>query len=231
MLCPACGSENIDGSDRCENCLAPFRDLDVPRADAAEGLARSVMEDNLSQLDQVQTITVAPETPAIEVARLMKDARQGCALVLDGNKLVGIFTEHDVLLRMTDVEKLRSVEVQDVDLVEGPAPAIPVEGIPIQDLPFNDIPLEEIRAEEAEVVEQTPITVSLVAGLSAAYNVPVRDLMSPNPETLHEHDSVAAALNKMSLGRYRHLPIRKNDGSYTVTSIKSVLNYIAQEDW
>ena len=51
MNCPACGSENIDGIDRCENCLAPFRDLDVPRADAAEGLARSVMEDRLSQLD------------------------------------------------------------------------------------------------------------------------------------------------------------------------------------
>jgi hypothetical protein len=35
----------------------------------------------------------------------------------------------------------------------------------------------------------------------------------------------------MSVGRYRHLPVRKNDGSYAVASIKSVLNYIAKEDW
>jgi CBS domain-containing protein len=55
--------------------------------------------------------------------------------------------------------------------------------------------------------------------------------MSPNPETLRETDSIAAALNKMSLGRYRHLPVIKSDGGYSVTSIKSVLNYIAQADW
>ena len=52
-----------------------------------------------------------------------------------------------------------------------------------------------------------------------------------NPETLHEEDSVAEALNKMSLGRYRHIPFRKSDGTYSVASIKSVLKYIAQEDW
>lgn len=51
MNCPSCGHENIDGIDRCENCLAPFRQLDIPSADAAEGLALSVMENDLSQLD------------------------------------------------------------------------------------------------------------------------------------------------------------------------------------
>jgi CBS domain-containing protein len=40
--------------------------------------------------------------------------------------------------------------------------------------------------------------------------------MSPDPETLHEDDSVAAALNKMSLDRYRHIPVTKTDGGYTV---------------
>ena len=170
MNCPSCGHENIDGSDRCENCLAPFRDLDIPSADAAEGLARSVMEDNLSQLDREDTLSVSPDMPAAEVARRMKAANLGCALVLDGTKLVGIFTEHDVLLRMTGADK---------DLAA----------------------------------------------------VTVKELMSPNPETLHERDSVAAALNKMSLGRYRHIPFMKSDGSHAVASIKSVLKYIAQEDW
>src|SRR6266513_4828081 len=102
MNCPSCGHENIDGIDRCENCLAPFRQLDIPSADAAEGLARSVMEDNLGQLDQDQPVFVAPGTPASEVARLMKNSNSGCALVVDGKKLVGIFTEHDVLLGMIE---------------------------------------------------------------------------------------------------------------------------------
>ena len=170
MICPACGAENMAGSDRCENCLAPFRDLDVPRADAAEGLASSVMEDKLNRLDLETPIAVSPETPALDVIKLMKQQNSGCALVLEDSCLTGIFTEHDMLLKMTGA---------------------------------NACP---------------PSTT-------------VRDLMSPYPETLHEQDSVAAALHKMSTGRYRHIPVRKADGSYSVASIKSVLKYIAREDW
>jgi CBS domain-containing protein len=170
MNCPSCGHENIDGIDRCENCLAPFRQLDIPSAEAAEGLARSVMEDNLGQLDLDQTTSVAPDTLALDVAQLMKNSNSGCALVVDGGKLVGIFTEHDVLKKLTGAGK---------DLA----------------------------------------------------TVTVKELMSPNPETLNERDSVAEALNKMSLGRYRHIPFVRSDGSHAIASIKSVLKYIAREDW
>lgn len=170
MNCPACGHENIDGTDRCENCLAPFRDLDIPRADSAAGLARSVMEDKLASLDQEAAIFVEPSAPAGEVISRMKNSNIGCALVLDGARLAGIFTEHDVLRKMTGQN-------------------------------------------------------------ACSTGTAVQALMSPNPETLHEHDSVATALHKMSIGRYRHIPVRKTDGSYTVTSIKNVLKYIAKEDW
>jgi CBS domain-containing protein len=193
MNCPSCGHENIDGIDRCENCLAPFRQLDIPSADAAEGLARSVMEDNLNQLEQDQTICVTPATPALEVARLMKNSNIGCALVVDGAKLVGIFTEHDVLLKMTG-----ELSVPPAD--RGPQPG-------------------------------SPAGVVVAGGSVSSSALLVKELMSPNPETLSEEDSVAEALNKMSLGRYRHIPFQRSDGSYAVASIKSVLKYIAQEDW
>jgi CBS domain-containing protein len=170
MLCPSCGHENIEGTDRCDNCMTPLQKLDVARADATRGLARSVMEDNLKQLEREETITVPPDTPVIEVVRKMKTARSGCALVLDGERLVGIFTEHDVLHRMFG----------------------------------NDASAQDIAVEE---------------------------LMSRNPEALRETDSVATALNRMSLGRYRHIPVARKDGSYAVTSISSVLKYIAKEDW
>lgn len=175
MNCPACGSENIDGIDRCENCLAPFRDLDVPRADAAEGLARSVMEDRLSQLDYDDPLLISSDTPAGQVAQLMKAAQSGCALVLENGKLAGIFTEHDLLRQLT--------------FTAGPG------------------------------------------SITWSSDSPVKQLMTGNPETLHEHDSVAAALNRMSIGQYRHLPVERADGSYAVASIKSVLKYIATEDW
>jgi len=171
MICPSCGHENLEGMDRCDNCMKSFRDLDVPRANATGGLVRSVMEDTLNRLDPAETILALPDESALEVARRMRDAQTGCALVLDDQgKLVGIFTEHDVMRK-------------------------------------------------------------LVGTGDVAQNTPVSGLMSRNPETLRESDSVASALNKMALGRYRHVPIARRDGGYSVASIKSVLKYIAREDW
>ena len=172
MICPSCGFDNLEGMDRCENCLKSLRDLDVPRADATAGLVRSVMEDNLGRLEMAETLTARSDEPALEVARRMREAHTGCALVLDdGGKLAGIFTEHDVLRK-------------------------------------------------------------LVGGSdSAAEGTSVGDLMSRNPESLRETDSVAAALNKMAMGRYRHVPVERADGGYSVASIKSVLSYIARVVW
>ncbi len=169
MICPSCGHDNLEGMDRCENCMKSLRDLDVPRSDASGGLVRSVMEDKLGDLGQTEALIARPEDSALEVARRMKEAQTGCALVLsDEGKLAGIFTEHDVLCKLIGAQ-----------------------------------------------------------GASTS----VGELMSENPEALRESDSVAAALNKMAVGRYRHVPIIKSDGSYGVASIKSVLGYIAKEEW
>src|SRR5215212_2951062 len=142
MICPSCGHDNLEGMDRCENCMKSLRDLDVPRADATGGLVRSVMEDTLNRLEQAETITARPNESALAVARRMRDAQTGCALVIDDRgKLVGIFTEHDVLRK-------------------------------------------------------------LVSAVGKTDSIPVSQLMSANPEALRESDSVAAALNKMAMGRY-----------------------------
>lgn len=169
MFCPSCGYDNIEGVDRCEECMTPLLSLDVPRADSSQGLARSVMEDKLSELEQ-EFLGVAPDTAVSEVIKKMKEAGLGCALVVDQGKLVGIFTERDLLNKLTG------------------------------------------KAAQTQ-------------------STAVRELMSPNPEFLRDTDSVATALNKMSMGRYRHIPVRKADGSFGVTSIKHVLKYIAKAEW
>jgi len=168
MICPSCGYDNTEGADRCEECLTPLFNRGLPQADTAD-LGRSVMEDDLRQLEQ-EFLGVSPETSADEVIDKMKAARVGCVLVLDNGKLVGIFTERDLLNKLTG-KKARTRDTA------------------------------------------------------------VKELMSANPETLHETDSVATALNKMSMGRYRHIPVRKADGSYSVTSIKHVLKYLARAEW
>ena len=169
MLCPSCGYDNIEGTDRCDNCMTPLAKFDSPYAEGS-GIECSVMEDNLSQLEQETAALAGLDTPALEVVAKMRNLKTGCALVLDEKGLAGIFTEHDVLTKLTGT---------------------------------------------TAVSAQTPI----------------KDLMSRNPEVLNEVDSVAAALNKMSLGRYRHIPFVKSDGSYAVISIKNVLKYIVKENW
>ena len=168
MLCPSCGYDNIEGTDRCEECLTSLFNLDEAQG-GRRGLARSVMEDDLSQLDQ-EFLGVAADAPINEVIKQMKESRLGCALVLDDGELVGIFTERDLLNKFTGSE-------------------------------------------------------------AQAQTIAVSELMSANPEVLRETDSVATALNKMSMGRYRHIPVRKSDGTYCVTSIKHVLKYLAQAKW
>ena len=167
MICPSCGYDNIEGADRCEECVTSLLKID-PEAEQ-EGMASSVMENDISQLEQ-EFLGVSPDTSAVDVIKKMKAAGFGCALVMDEGKLVGIFTERDLLNKLT--------------------------------------------------------------GKSASSpGTAVKDLMSADPETLDETDSVATALNKMSMGRYRHIPVRKADGSYSVTSIKHVIKYIAKAEW
>jgi CBS domain-containing protein len=168
MICPSCSHDNIEGADRCEECMTSLLKLDVPQAEQ-EGMASSIMEDDISQLEQ-ETLSVSPGTPASEVVTKMKAAGVGCVLVLDEGKLVGIFTERDLLNKLT-------------------------------------------------------------GGAARSSQTAVSELMSLNPEFLSERDSIAIAVNKMSLGRYRHIPVRKADGSYSVTSIKHVLKYIAKAEW
>jgi CBS domain-containing protein len=232
MNCPSCGHENIDGIDRCENCLAPFRQLDIPSIEASESFAQSVMEGNLGRLEYEPPVCVAPNTLASDVTRQMKAANTGCALIVDGGKLVGIFTEHDVLLRLTSGTGTAGTGTAGVPPAnERKARTAFPDELPANQLPATEIPLEELRADEMEVAELEETNLAAGLRIHSGFDVPVAELMSGNPETLHEKDSVAEALNRMSVGRYRHLPVRKSDGSYAVASIKSVLNYIAKEDW
>lgn len=100
MICPSCRYDNIEGMDRCENCMKPLRNLDVPRADATKGLVRSVMEDDLSQVGREESLTAHSDEPVMDVIERMKQANKRCVLVLDGGALAGIFTQRDVLRKV-----------------------------------------------------------------------------------------------------------------------------------
>ena len=70
MICPSCGYDNIEGADRCEECVTSLFNLDEAQG-GKRTLARSVMEDDLSKLDR-EFLAVAPDSSITEVIHQMK---------------------------------------------------------------------------------------------------------------------------------------------------------------
>jgi CBS domain-containing protein len=96
--CPFCEAENIEGADVCEQCGQPLSDMYLPTPDTA--VERSLLKDRMSALSPKAPLTVAPETSVGDVMRMLVDHGIGCAMVVDSEKLVGIFTERDALVKL-----------------------------------------------------------------------------------------------------------------------------------
>lgn len=54
----------------------------------------------------------------------------------------------------------------------------------------------------------------------------VRDLMTPDPVTLREEDSLAVALHEMSVGGFRHIPLVSDGHATRVVNIRDVVRHI-----
>ncbi len=60
-------------------------------------------------------------------------------------------------------------------------------------------------------------------------SAPVKKFMSPRPETLKLGDPVAYALNKMSVGRFRHVPLVDAGGALAgIISIRDIVDFIVE---
>lgn len=123
----------------------------------------------VTEIDIREPVRVAPETPLIEVVTRLREKRRGAAIVEDGGKVVGIFTERDLMLR--------------VDHTAG----------------------------------------------AGWHSQPVRDYMTKNVIMVSTRDSIAAAVQKMKSGEFRHLPIDLGPGKEVgLVSIRDILAYIAE---
>ena len=58
--------------------------------------------------------------------------------------------------------------------------------------------------------------------------VPLKDVMTPDPQTLREDDTIAHALHCMAVGGYRHIPIVRDGTPVGFVSIRGILTYIAK---
>lgn len=97
MTCPDCGYDNIPGADACEKCGQPLS----PVEHAASDVERSIIAHPVSVLAEKSPVSVAPGDTVRSAVDVMLKHKIGCVLIADGEALTGIFTERDVLNRIS----------------------------------------------------------------------------------------------------------------------------------
>ncbi len=96
----------MDGADQCDRCQSPIDDLS--RLQAQSPLEKSIFHDRIFALAPQKPLVVSPYTTVGATLRLLAKNSAGCALVMQGDELLGIFTERDALWRINDQADLLS---------------------------------------------------------------------------------------------------------------------------
>ena len=146
---------------------------------------------------------------------------------MDADDLSEFYTDQDQSrYSAITTESVRSLE-----------PAKPIALAP-QDSLMQAIALMQARKIGAIVVldQQRPVGIFterdvLVKVVSKVDNLDealLKDYMTPNPVCLRNDDSIAYALNQMTVGGFRHVPIVDLDGSVTgIISVRDIAEYMA----
>jgi CBS domain-containing protein len=105
IVCPYCEAENIEGAFTCEQCEAPLTSLSVRVP--ASGVEADLLRDRIERIWPKSPSTVPPTMRVADVLRKMVGETIGCVMVVEGDKLVGIFSERDALMKInTDARRL-----------------------------------------------------------------------------------------------------------------------------
>ncbi len=98
MRCPTCGFENLLGSDVCDNCGSDLAGRDVP--EPATSFRGQLLGEHLDALGAPAPEIVDAATDVDDAIRRMHDKGIDCVLVVEGGRLVGIFTDRDAVLKV-----------------------------------------------------------------------------------------------------------------------------------
>jgi len=97
MKCSACGFENLEGHDVCDNCLGSL----VGAPTSRRYQKSNVLKDHLKDVTFRVSPIVKPTASLREAIAAMKEKKMGCLLVVENNELLGIFTERDVIQKLS----------------------------------------------------------------------------------------------------------------------------------
>ncbi len=130
-------------------------------------LARNLRKDPVSRLAPSPPHIVVRDARVADAVELMRREQVGCVLVCEAGKLVGLFTERDLMNRILAVGK----------------------------------------------------------GL----DLPIAEVMTPDPETVFPRDPIRLAVRKMKAGGHRHLPVVDDQQRpIGILSVKRVVRYLVE---
>ena len=126
-------------------------------------LDQRMIREPIRSLNPRAPLSLPPSATVADAIQIMREHRVGCVLVVDGERLTGIITERDLLLKLAQADVSRSVS----------------------------------------------------------------DLMTPDPEVLALDAPIVYALNKMSVGGFRHVPlVDAEQRPVGIISVKDIVDYI-----
>jgi signal-transduction protein with cAMP-binding, CBS, and nucleotidyltransferase domain len=106
MLCPVCRYDNFEGEDSCANCGADLATSDVPQA--IGDWHDTVLGDRLDALGVGDPEIVDPMLPVADAIRRMHAAGTDCLLVCQDDRLLGIFTDRDAVVKVAGTRLVAS---------------------------------------------------------------------------------------------------------------------------
>jgi CBS domain-containing protein len=140
-------------------------------------LARNLKVESVSRLQPSFPLQVSPTHSVAEAVAQMRQHKVGCVLVSDAGRLVGIFTERDLMRRVLAAGKPLSVAVADV-MTADPVAVQPKEpiGIAVQHMEeggYRHLPVVDEKGRPVGVLSVKRIVHYLVEHFpGTVYNLP-----------------------------------------------------------
>ena len=114
--CPSCGFENIDGSERCEQCLHSLVMCKISKTVSEDGYQNALMNAPVAEMVTGKDLLVAaPSDTIAKIVEIFQKKSKSCVLVYEKKKMVGIISNRDLIRRVAGIHQdLAKVTVNDV---------------------------------------------------------------------------------------------------------------------
>ncbi len=116
IQCPSCGHQNIEGEDRCAQCLHTLHQRDVPLPKKNDTIQSILLTAPISDLITGEDLLVAsPDDSIKKIVKIFQEKQKNCVVVYRKKKLVGILSNRDILWKVVGKHQdLSKVTVEQV---------------------------------------------------------------------------------------------------------------------